>query len=176
MSVITNFNTLSENELQQFAETLVHKINKDFIFSADVTFKVSDVDVNEIQGDLVISVYSCDGFLEVSREAAWQCNTEEEIYNPEQPDYYNSIYADARRAFKTLTAIIDGYTVNAEIAEITEEDISDVIVETYSHEDGGIGAYEYWGYTGYDSQPYVEVEGTIVQNCTCYLSIWVEPR
>ena len=33
----------------------------------------------------------------------------------------------------------------------------------------------FFGFEGYDSQPYVEVEGSIVTNCSCQLAIIVAP-
>ncbi len=175
MSVITNFNTLSENELQQFAKTLVHKINKDFIFSSDVTFKIESVEADELSGDLMINVINEDT-VEVPRKANWQCVAKEDISNPERPECHNDIYRDTKKVFKSLEANIDGYKVTITIEEVDEGELTDVIVDNYEYVEDGIGEYEYWGHVGYDSCTYIEVVGTIVQSCNCYFSLLVEPR
>jgi hypothetical protein len=61
-----------------------------------------------------------------------------------------------------------------EIDDVDEVETVEVEVDSISHEDAGIGHYEYWGEVGYDSRPYVEVEGTIVKACDCALSLYVE--
>ena len=48
-------------------------------------------------------------------------------------------------------------------------------VDDYSYEDSGVGWYEYGSEVGYDSDPYIQVEGTIVRGCDCALSLYVEP-
>ena len=59
-----------------------------------------------------------------------------------------------------------------ELEEIVET--IEVEADKYTHEDSGIGGYDYWGDRGYDSRPYIEVEGTIVKACSCALSLYVE--
>jgi len=46
--------------------------------------------------------------------------------------------------------------------EFSEEDIREVEFWGNPHScDGGIGSFEFWGFKGYDSQPYVSCEDTI---------------
>ena len=174
MSVIYNFNELVENERQQFAADLVKKINEEHIFSSEVDFKIDSVEADEMSGDLAISV-SHDGYVEISRSATWQSSDEDSMYSPEEPDYENTVYDDAEKAFSKQEAEIDGYKVSLVIDDADDDDTLDVEVDDYSHEDSGIGHYEYWGQVGYDSHPYVEVEGTIIRGCTCHITFWVEP-
>ena len=115
--------------------------------------------------------------IKVSREATWTCSDEEDVnVDPGyDADYKEFIFEDAKTAFKTLEAVLEGYKVSLEIDDVDEEKTIEVNADKYSHEDNGIGQYEYWGETGYDSQPYIEVEGTIVKGCDCALSLYVEP-
>ena len=55
------------------------------------------------------------------------------------------------------------------------EDTVEVEVENISHEDAGIGDYEYFGFRGHDSHPYIEVTGTITRVCECVLALSVLP-
>jgi hypothetical protein len=74
-----------------------------------------------------------------------------------------------------MEAVIEGYKVSLDISDVDEDEAIEVEVDNISHEDSGIGSYEYWGHMEYDSQPYVEVEGTIVKACTCALAFFVYP-
>ena len=174
--MIENFAELSEQEQRKFAEALVNKINSENTFIDYVDFEISDVDGYDISGGLVIAL-ECDDLVDVSREATWTCADEDEVnYDPGyEADYTNTLRNDVKEAFKTLSAVIDGYKVSLVIDDVDEEETVEVEVDSYSKEDAGIGSYDYWGHTGYDSQPYVEVEGTIIKACSCALSLYVDP-
>ncbi len=176
MSVIENFNELTEQEVQNFAAELVQKINSERIFVSDTDFKVSEVEADEMTGNLYISVEHADP-IEVSREASWTCSSVDDVNNDPgyDADYTNSIFDDAKKAFNTLSATIDGYAVTLDIVDVDATSTVEVEVDGYSEEDAGIGDYEFWGQRGHDSRPYVEVEGTIVSSCECSLSLYVEP-
>jgi hypothetical protein len=176
MSVIENFAELSAQEQQKFAEALIKTINSEKRFISEVDFKIDEVGTDEITGDLFINVSSTDT-IEVRREAGWQARDEEDAKDDPglDADYTEFIDDDVKKAFKSLSTVIDGYEVKVEIADVDEEETLEVEVDNYTHEDSGIGRYEYWGEIGYDSHPYVEVEGTIVKACTCYLTLWVAP-
>ena len=173
MSVIENFATLSAQEQRAFAEALVKTINTEKTFIDD-ELVISAVEADEMTGDLIIEL---DCNIYIDRRATWTCgNDEDAAYNkPEDPEYESSICSDAEEAFKTLSAEIDGYTLSLDVADTANEEIEEVKVDSVSQEDAGIGHYEYWGYIGYDSRPYNEVNGTLVQSCTVYLSLFVEP-
>lgn len=175
MSVIENFSTISKQEQLSFAEALVKTINSESTFTADTNFKVVDVEGDDTTGDLYITLETED-LIPVSCEATWQCGDEEEAYDT--PDSYavnyaDSIFNDAAKAFKTLNAEIDGYDMELMIDDVDAEETDEVIVDRISNEDSGIGHYEYFGATGYDSNPYVEVEGTLVQLCSVALTLAV---
>lgn len=176
MSVIENFAAMSVQEQRAFADSLVKTINSESIFSSDVDFEIDNVEADDITGGLIIEV-SHTNSVEVARAATWTCDDEDEASHDPGYDveYENSIYEDARKAFKTTEAVIDDYRVSLEIADIDTDETIDVDVDEISHEDSGIGHYEYWGHTGYDSHHYVEVTGTIVKASTCYISFFVEP-
>jgi hypothetical protein len=176
MSVIENFNDLTPQELQEFAKALVDKINKESIFSSEVNFTIDEAEANELTGDLYIGL-SHEDSIYVPREATWTCSDEDEVHSDPgyEADYVNSIFDDAKAAFNTLTTVLDGYKVTLSIDDIDDTDTEEVEVDSYSHEDSGIGHYEYGGAPGYDSNPYIEVEGTIIRACSCALSLDVSP-
>ena len=58
-----------------------------------------------------------------------------------------------------MSTVIDGYNIELEISDVDANDTVEIEVDSISHEDAGIGSYEYWGEVGYDSRPYVEVGG-----------------
>jgi hypothetical protein len=64
----------------------------------------------------------------------------------------------------------EGYSDNTSVTAMELDEVEDV-----SHEDAGIGHYEFWGETGYDSDPYYAVEGTIIEACSCRIVFEVEP-
>lgn len=175
MAVIYNFNELSKTELQQFAAGLVQKINSESLFTSEVDFKIEEIDTDEMSGDLIISL-SHDDLIEISRKATWQCGDEDELYStPYDPEFEDNIYTEIEQAFKTTTIELDGYKLSLTVDDIDEEEILEADVDSYSHEDSGIGHYEFWGEVGYDSRPYLEVEGSLIVSCSCYISLWVEP-
>lgn len=173
MSVIENFAALSDQEQREFAEALIKTINTEKTFIDD-ELTLSSVEADEMTGDLLIDL---EGVIYLDRKATWTCgNDEDDAYaKPEDPEYDSFIFNDVKRAFKTLSAEIDGYTLSLDVADTNDEEIEEVKVDHISHEDAGIGHYEYWGYEGYDSRPYIEVEGTLVQSCKVYLGLSVEP-
>lgn len=172
MSVIENFATLSAQEQKAFAEALVKTINTEKTF-VDDELVISSVEADEMTGDLRIEL---DWDAYIDRQATWTSGDEEDAYStPEDPEYESFIHNDIRKALKTLSAEIDGYTLSLDVTDTGNEEITEVNVDSISHEDSGIGHYEYGGFTGYDSHPYVEVTGTITQSCTVYLGLFVTP-
>ncbi len=176
MSVIENFNELSKDELQQFAKELIAKINKENIFSSEFNFTIEEVDPYELTGDLYIGL-SHEDSIDVPREATWTCSDEDEMYSDPgyEADYANNIFNDVKALFGKLTTVLDGYEITLSIDDIDDADTVEVEVDSYSHEDDGIGHYEYGGAPGYDSRPYIEVEGTIIRACSCAFSLNVSP-
>ncbi len=176
MSVIENFAALSEKEQREFAEALVKTINSEHTFIDNTTFDIVNVEADDLSGGLLIEV-SHEPLIEVKRKATWYCDSEE--YVEEDPgydaDYPEALATDAEKAFKTLSTEIDGYTVSLDVEDADEAEFIEVEVDEITHEDDGIGDYEYFGFTGHDSRPYVAVEGTIVQACKCTLVLFVEP-
>lgn len=175
MSVIENFAALSAQEQREFAVELLTKINSEHIFHDDVTFELVTIETDDLTGGLWIAV-SHSGEIDVTRKASWEAADEDDAENDpgHEATYSQSIYDEAKKAFKTLSTVIDGYTVSLEIHDVDEGDTVEVEVDHISHEDAGIGQYEYWGEIGYDSRPYVEVEGTIVKACDCTLAFSIE--
>lgn len=176
MSVIENFAALSAQEQKEFAVALLKTINSENIFSSETNFELTNVEANDFTGGLIIEV-SHTNPIEVSRPATWTCAEEEDAgVDPKyDADYENDVYEDAKKAFKTTSTEIDGYKVSLEIADLYELENTEINVDSTSQEDAGIGDYEYFGFTGHDSQPYIQVEGTIVTACDCALAFFVEP-
>ncbi len=176
MSAIENFAALPVKEQREFAAALLKTINSEKTFHDDTTFEIINVEADDLTGGLMIEVSHTD-FIVVDREANWTCAYEDEAEHDPGFDanYENSIYDDAKKAFKTLSTVIDGYKVSLEVSDVDADETVEVEVDRISHEDGGIGGYEYFGHSGHDSQPYVEVEGIIAKACDCGLAFFVEP-
>ena len=176
MEVIGNFSTISEEEQLKFAEALVKTLNSESTFIDRVSFNISNVAADDMSGGLYIEV-THEPMIEVARNADWTCDSEEEAAADPGFDanYENVITEDAEQAFKTLSTKIEGYTVSLSVEGVDEEEFLDTRVDKISHEDDGIGSYEYFGFTGYDSQPYIQVEGAVVQALVCDIVLFVEP-
>lgn len=176
MSVIENFAELSAQEQRAFAEALIKTINTEHLFTSEVDFKITEIEAVGITGSLEITAEH-DGTIEIRRKATWQAIDSEdaEIDPGYDADYEQSIYTDTERAFKTLSTTIDGYTVSLTVDDVDDDEAGSVEIDNISNEDSGIGSYEYWGDTGYDSNEYVEVKGTIIKDVKCFLTFWVEP-
>ena len=175
--MVDNFAMLSIEEKVDFAKTLLNKINSEDVFTNLTNFEFQDVDYNDLTGDFAIEV-SLANPIEVKRFATWQAGDEEGASEGpgDDADYENSIYEDVNKTFKTLKATVDGYDITLVLSDVDEGEDADVEIENISHEDAGIGSYEFWGFKGYDSQPYVEVTGTVTRLCDCTLSFFVEPQ
>jgi hypothetical protein len=178
MTIIENFAALSIKEQVEFAKTLLKTINSEKIFSDETVFEFQDVEADDLTGGLLISISHTDS-ISVSRGASWTAGDEEgaEEDPGEEADYTNSIFVDAKKALKTLSAVIEGYQVSLHIDDVDENyDVdAEISIDRISHEDSGIGSYEFWGDKGYDSHPYVEVDGTITRAYDCTLTLLVEP-
>ena len=172
--MIENFAELSFEEQKNFAEALVKTINSENTFTDETNFKISGIEADDLTGGLIILIEH-DDLISVSREATWQADEDEIDSDPGyEANYANYLFEDTTKAFKTLSTEVEGYTVSLEVADVDEEETIEVNVDNYTHEDGGIGDYDYFGFEGYDSRPYAEVEGTIVKACSCVLSLYVE--
>jgi hypothetical protein len=179
MTVIENFAVLPEKEQREFAEALLKTINSEGIFTSDTDFELTDFEADEITGGLWIAVINTTP-IEVPRKATWTCNDEEDIYSVPNSDfieYENRLNEDVAKAFNTLTATLEGYTISLEeVADSDEIKKVDVEIDKFSHEDSGIGAFDFGGHIEYDSQPYIEVTGNIITSCDCSLAFFVEPN
>ena len=176
MNVIKNFAELSFEEQMKFAESIVKTINSESTFTSDTDFTISGIEVDEFAGGLIIML-NHDDLIEVSRDATWQCYDEDVVDSDpgDAANYSNYLFEDVKKAFKTLETTIEGYKVSLSVNDADEEETIEVHVDDYSHEDSGIGSYEYGSIRGYDSHPYIEAEGTIVKACSCALSFYIEP-
>lgn len=178
MNVIENFAALSFEEQMKFAEAIVKTINSESIFTDDTDFTISGVEADDLTGSLIINIEH-DDLIEVPRKASWECGVADDVCDiPDDSNYINYadlIFNDAKKAFKTLEAEIKGYKVSLDVNDVDTEETVETQVDSYSREDAGIGSYEFWGHNGYDSQPYIEVEGIIVEGCNCVLSLYIEP-
>jgi hypothetical protein len=177
MNVIENFAELSAKEQLDFATALVKTINSENTFTDQTNFKVTDVEADEMTGGLIIRL-NLEDTVEIEREAAWQAAVEEDAAY-EKPtradtDFFEDAWDDAKKVFKTLTTELEGYNITLEIEDVDTGEITEVDVDTVSEKDSGIGHYEYFGYKGYDSHPYLQVEGTLTQACTIYPALYVE--
>lgn len=174
--VIQNFNVLSSEELQKFAEELIKTINTEHTFTDNGSLQLdkdNSIEASEFDGNLWIPVYIEDFVVE--RPAEWTCSDYEDRYDAKDPDFTNYFTEDAEKSFKELSVIVGDYKVTIEVTDGDEGETVDVVVNSYTEEDSGIGSYEFWGHTGYDSHPYLTIDGDIHQACTCYMGLIVEP-
>lgn len=175
--MIENSGVLSVEEQINFAKDLIKKINSERVFLEEADLEFQDVEPNGNNRGLCISVSTVNP-VTISREATWSAGTEEGV--TEDPgnnaEYENSLIIDAKRSFKTLDCEVSGYRITLQVDDVEEDETSEAEVEvcSLSHEDAGIGSYEYWGFEGYDSQPYVEAEGTITKKYDCNLTLFIE--
>lgn len=175
--MVENFAVLSVDEQINFAKDLIKKINSEHVFTDETKFEFQDVDLDKTSKGLCVSI-STTNPIRISREATWEAGTEEGA--TEDPgnntEFEYSLLADAKKSFKTLSCEINGYTVSLQIDDIEKDETTDAEVEVVNltHEDAGIGPYEFWGFKGYDSQPYVEADGVITADYDCNLTIFVD--
>ena len=177
MTVIEDFNLLSEEEQIKFAEDLVAKINAEHLFTSEVNWVLNDVWANEQDGNLEISLIDEEG-LDLELEATWQCGDEDEAERDPGHDVADieSAFSAATYYFKDTTPVtVDGYTLTLEVTDAEAGDTVEVYADEVSEEDDGIGWYDHFGYQGYDSRPYIEVSGRIVKNCSVGVQITVAP-
>lgn len=179
MPIIENFADIPAKEQISFATALIKTINSEKTFSDDVQFELVGVEPDDLTGGFVVKV-SHDKSIAVARKATWTCDTEEDAEDVPadfEADFDNYLLDDAKKAFKTLSTTIEGYQVSLEVADADEDDSLDpeAEVENIRHEDAGIGDYEYFGFKGHDSRPYVEVDGIITKYYECAIALYVEP-
>jgi hypothetical protein len=179
MDIIENFDLLTEQEQIDFAKELVDKINAKHVFGTDVEFILNEraIHADETTGGLNIGV-SHKKPVFVEREATWQCATPEDAEDMSSFSYFdfkNSLFEDAADSFTTTEAEVDVYRVALELYDVDETGDYELLeLIDLTQEDSGIGHYEYFGATGYDSNPYCEVEGKVGAECECSLSFYVE--
>lgn len=168
------FTDMSEAELRAFAESMVKTVNSEKLFSDDISFEFAKAEIDEFNGGLWIELAS-DDTIEVERPAYWQAADADDIDSADDVDFSNSIYKDVANMFKATKVEVGGFSVELNVTDVGDSEIIDVIPGSVRHEDSGIGSYEYGDYRGYDSHPYVETDGTIIESCYCYLDLFVEP-
>jgi hypothetical protein len=175
MNVIENFSLLSKQEQKDFAEALVKTINSERTFIDGHPFEIyygnGGIEADDTTGNLYIDISHKD-FIEVDRDATWQGDSPEDVYDPE---YYDTDEVDIKKAFKTTSAVIDGYKVTLDVADYNYDKIVNYQVGKTTQEDDGIGPYEYWGVQGYDSRPYTESTGVVTITYDVALYLTVEP-
>jgi hypothetical protein len=137
----------------------------------------NEIDADELTGGLDIGVRTEQPVV-ITRNATWQCGSAEEAKDVEyywDIDYENPTATDAEKAFSAELANIDGYKVilTVDDAEVVG-DIEDIEILNTTDEDDGIGHYEYFGATGYDSRPFCVVEGILTMECECSLRLYIE--
>lgn len=175
--MVKNFVELSVEEQINFARTLIEELNKSSIFIEATDLEFQDVYVEDTQAVIDLSFKNP---IKVSRQATWQAGTEEAAEEDPCSDaaYDTTIRDEVKKAFKALDLEFNNYHLSLEINDIEEDETVEAEIEInhLSHEDSGIGSYEFWGFKGYDSNPYVEVEGTVTKAYNCTLTLVVESK
>lgn len=165
--------------LTELAKTILEKINLGRVFTKETAFEFQDTDLDRNTGYFWIAASTINS-IGVPREASWTAGDEEGANEDpgNNAEYVNTVSEDLKKVLKTYEVEIDGYKVSMQIDDIEEDETTDaeVEVEDLSHEDSGIGSYEFWGFKGYDSNPYVEVSGTVTRFYDCNVTFLVEAR
>ena len=177
MSTIENFAALPIKDQREFASALIDTLNSENIFTSETDFVVTHVEADDYSGGLVVEVRTTEP-IKVSRKATWQCSEMPEVENDPgySADYKNPISEDLKQGFKIFSTEINDYLVTLEITDGIEAETVEVTAENTRHEDSGVGHNEFWGSTEFDSHPYVEVDGIIVQECNCTFIIFVDAK
>lgn len=177
MDRIENFAAIPAMDQIAFATKLVKTLNSEKTFHDDAPFELTGVEPDDLTGGLTVYVDHTN-LVAVIRKATWTCDHEDEAEDcpaAVETDFENFLMEDAKKAFKTLETSVEGYKVTLEVVDVDVADKdAEVEVDHISHEDAGIGDYEYFGFRGTDSQPYVEVTGTLTYMCECQLALFVE--
>lgn len=175
--MVKDFVELSVEEQINFARTLVEELNTNNIFLEVTDLEFQDVYVEDTQ---VVIDLSLKNPIKVSRQATWQAGTEEgaEEDPGDNAAYDTTLRDEVKKAFKALDTEFGGYHLELQLEDIEEDETVEAEIEInhLSHEDSGIGSYEFWGFKGYDSNPYVEVEGTVTKAYNCTLTLVVESK
>lgn len=153
---------------------IVDKLNKDFkesMFTLDInaaTFKANKLRVpmysKEFEEDYELDEDDFEDFDEDDSPASIQFDCERyEDYNAEDKICDLEIHPEALAETYGYKEVTDGYKIIEESEWILTRDTEMSITEApevlkLEYGDDGIGHYEYWGYTGYDSRPYVAIE------------------
>ncbi len=177
MNVIENFVELSEQELKEFADKLVKTINSESLLSDETNFKLADLEVDELSGNLSIFVETEEA-VEVSRECTWMCYDEDDIHSkPSESDvdFDDRLDNDVLNALKSNEFEVEGYKISVDYEDGETSDCVDFEVTDYEEGEGGIGDYEFWGFRGHDSYPEYEVHGILVCAHDFALRLTVEP-
>ena len=182
MTRIENFAALSTEQQANFAKDLLSYINKEGIFSSETIFNFIKAEVNDLSGELEIEASHTEP-VSVARNATWTCSDIDDVefdINDSDIEYEQSLTDDLNKAlktfFKTFSTIIEGYEVTVQVHDWDELDEErDIEAKHITHEDSGIGSYDYFGFSGVDSNPYIEAEGVITTKCDCALVFFVAP-
>ena len=170
--VIENFSVLSQAELEQFAKKLIDKINAEKIITTEADFAIlNDPDAvwaSDITGNLIINLAAIEVASAV--DASWTA-AEDDPYDYNDAEEGSPDFDDV---FKK-EVVVDGYKVTLSIDDYDRIENLEVEVDDYSREDSGIGRYEFWGHIGYDSHPYLEVNGTFINLYSVAVSLTIEP-
>lgn len=172
--VIENFALLSQEELNQFAKKLVDKINAEHHITDEVEFTIlkgpDAVWAQDTTGDLIINLD--DVKVTSAVDATWAASDDDPYeYDDSTVDLEEPTFDDVfKKEF-----IVDGYKVIVDVDDYDHLETEDVEVYSYKHDDAGIGSYEFWGEVGYDSRPYLDVQGTFTNLYSVALSLVVEP-
>ena len=165
--MIDNFSALTPEEQTKFAQELLAKVNAAQTFLSGNEMKLDELEANELDGSLDI-FFSVEDF-DVGREAEWQAADEDEAYRTPSRfdvDFIGREEDEVRAEFKATQVEFEGYQLEIANLQIDDYEISDAEVDSTTDEDAGIGHYDHFGYEGYDSRPYVQVEGTVYCSCS----------
>lgn len=177
MNVIENFAELSEQELKEFAEAFIKTINSESLLSDETDFKLTDLEVDGLSGNLSIYVEPEEA-IEVARECTWICYDEDDIYSKpsiSDVEFEDRLDNDVLNALKSNDFEVEGYKVSVDYEDGETIDCVDFEVNDYEEGEGGIGDYEFWGFPGRDSYPEYEVHGTLICAHAFALDLTVEP-
>lgn len=178
MTIVENFDLLSDQEQKTFAKEIISKINTEQAFGPDLVFKLDETSIwaDSTTGGINLRV-TPEQPLFIKRKAYWQCYDEEVTneFHWSDAEFQDTLDEAAEAYFRTLTTETDCYKIYLEVLDVERVGEYEIVEYTdVDKSDGGIGYYEYFGATGIDSRPFYEIEGTVGAKCNCLLNFYIE--
>ena len=180
MPEVEDFIYWSASQIKELVNKIITKVNTEHIFTDAVEFTYKSEDDLDIYDDELYIGVSHANPLKVERYATWCCLHSDEINATPEVDeieFDDSLESDVAPALKLKTEkfVMDGFEISIMLDDTEPGEVLESTVKKWTEEEDGIGEYECHGLHGNDTTRYYEMTGTVIQECTCFLSIAVAP-